>query len=185
MSRRPWVLSVVGRKNAGKTELTVALGGEFNRRGYRVMTVKHSHGFSLDQPGKDSWRHRHEGGARRTVLASPAEFAVVGSWPAEEMPLGELVDRFLFDADIVLAEGFKTSPEPKIEVFRGVGSEAPLVRSDPEMASRTIAVVTDKTDLFLPLPVFRFDDQGFPARLVDYLEEKMERSAHFSGGGPE
>jgi molybdopterin-guanine dinucleotide biosynthesis protein B len=184
MSRRPWVLSVVGRKNAGKTELTVALGGEFNRRGYRVMTVKHSHGFSLDQPGKDSWRHRHEGGANRTVLASPTEFAVVGSWPRDEMPLGELVDRFLSDADIVLAEGFKASPEPKIEVFRGPGGKAPLVLTDPEMAARTIAVVTDEAALSMPQPVFRFDHPDFPASLVDYLEDHLEEGMEESDPGP-
>jgi molybdopterin-guanine dinucleotide biosynthesis protein B len=56
----PPVVCIIGRKNSGKTELTVALGAELKRRGYRVMTVKHGHGFQLDQPGKDSWRHRHE-----------------------------------------------------------------------------------------------------------------------------
>jgi molybdopterin-guanine dinucleotide biosynthesis protein MobB len=176
MPGKPWVLCVVGRKNAGKTELTVTLGGEFNRRGYRVMTVKHSHGFSLDQPGKDSWRHRHEGGASRTVLASPTELAVVGSWPREELTLHQLVDRFLSDADVVLAEGFKASPEPKIEVYREASGQEPLVLTDPGTAARTVAVVTDKGDLSVPQPVFGFEEADFPARLVDYLEERMAGS---------
>jgi molybdopterin-guanine dinucleotide biosynthesis protein len=63
------VLCIIGKKNAGKTGLTVSLAAEMNRRGWRIMTAKHGHGFQLDHPGKDSWRHRHEGGAVRTVLS--------------------------------------------------------------------------------------------------------------------
>ena len=58
----PPILCIVGKKNSGKTTLTVALAAELNRRGRKVMTVKSGHGFRLDEPGRDSWRHRHEGG---------------------------------------------------------------------------------------------------------------------------
>jgi len=58
----PRLISIVGRKNAGKTTLTVALAAEFVRRGKRVMTIKHGHhGTSADTEGTDSWRHFHEG----------------------------------------------------------------------------------------------------------------------------
>ena len=70
----------------------------------------------------------------------------------------------------------RASPEPKVEVFRGSGSKVPLVLTDPEMAARTIAVVTDEADLSLPQPVFQFDRQDFLASFVDYLEETMKGS---------
>ena len=174
-SDAPPVVCIIGRKNSGKTELTVALGAELKRRGYRVMTVKHGHGFQLDQPGKDSWRHRHEGGALRTVLASPADFAVIGNWPRAEMPLSELVDRFLWDADIVLAEGFKAAPEPTIEVFRAGPGLNPLFDPDEAESSTTLALVTDRPGLQLPIPVFDLNDQGFVAHLADFLAHKLLR----------
>ena len=166
----PPILCVIGKKNAGKTGLTVGLAAELNRRGHRVMTVKHGHGFRLDHPGKDSWRHRHEGGAARTVMAGPRDFAVVGGWPDEEMPLNELVRRFLADADIVLAEGFKNAPEPKIEIFRKGAHSAPLYDpADPD-SSRTRALVTDEPDMTLPIPVFSLDDPDLFRALADFVE---------------
>jgi len=169
----PPVLCIVGRKNSGKTELTVRLGSELNRRGYRVMTVKHGHGFSVDEPGKDSWRHRHEGGAVRTVLSCPSDFAVIGQWPTAEMPLSELVERFLWDADIVLAEGFKAAPEPTIEVFRFAEGGEPFVLTDPAGSPGTIALVTDRTGTDVSVPVFDLGDSGFVGRLVDFLEGRL------------
>ena len=109
----PPVLAVVGYKNSGKTTLVVRLVSELTRRGHRVMTVKHGHGFELDTEGTDSWRHRHEGGAERVVMAGPEDLAVLGRWGSDgEPPLLELVGRFLRDADIVIAEGFKHSAVP-------------------------------------------------------------------------
>jgi molybdopterin-guanine dinucleotide biosynthesis protein MobB len=170
-SADPPVLCVIGRRNSGKTGLTVALAAELNRRGHRVMTVKHGHGFQLDQPGKDSWRHRHEGGAVRTVLASPRDFAVVGAWPREEMPLAELVQRFLWDAEIVLAEGFKSYPEPKIEIHRRRTHPSPMYDpSDPD-SGRTLAIVTDDAEFDPPLPVFHLDGPGMMEALADFVEK--------------
>lgn len=174
----PPVLCIVGRKNAGKTGLTVMLAAELNRRGYRVMTVKHGHGFRIDSPGKDSWRHRHEGGALRTVMAGPRDFAVVGGWPRAEMSLKELVQRFLWDADIVLAEGFKSAPEPKIEVFRKETHPKPLFDPEDPAWTRTLALVTDDPGLKLPLPVFHLGNPELVGGLADLVEGNLplERS---------
>lgn len=172
-SSSPPVVCIIGRKNAGKTELTVTLAGELKRRGYRVMSVKHGHGFRLDEPGKDSWRHRHEGGVARTVLASPSSFGVVGDWPEGEMTLSELVERFLWDADIVLAEGLKGSPEPKIEVFREGDEAEPLFAAQASWSATTIAVVTDREGLEAPIPVFHLGDPGFAAALGDFVEDRF------------
>ena len=167
----PPILCIIGKKNAGKTGLTVALAAELDRRGYRVMTVKHGHGFRLDQPGKDSWRHRHEGGAQRTVMAGPRDFAVVGGWPSEEMSLAEMVRCFLWDAEIVLAEGFKSSPEPKIEVFRGEAGGEPLYDAGDPTSARTLAMVTDRPDPALPLPSFSLVDPDLIPSLATFVVE--------------
>ncbi len=183
-SANPPIVCINGRKNSGKTELTVALGAELNRRGFRVMTVKHGHGFQIDQPGKDSWRHRHEGGAARTVLASPGLFAVVGSWPSEELSLSELVGRFLSDADIVLAEGFKESPEPKVEIVRGGPGSIPTSGSDPGRTETTIALVTDRDAARVPIPVFDLRDPGYVAGLTDLLVARFLETSPGRDGGP-
>jgi len=66
------ILTVIGRKNAGKTTLTVALARELVRRGLRVMTIKHGHHPALvDREGTDTWRHFNEGRAERTLIAGP------------------------------------------------------------------------------------------------------------------
>ena len=167
----PPILCVIGRKNSGKTELTVTLAAELNRRGYRVMTVKHGHGFQVDHPGKDSWRHRHEGGAVRTVMAGPRDFALVGAWPQEEIALAELVQRFLWDAEIVLAEGFKSSPEPKIEVHRRGRHPRPLYDPSDPGSNRILAIVTDDSTLDLTIPVFPLDGPELVQALADFVEE--------------
>ena len=124
----PLVVCVIGTKNSGKTTLTVELVRELAGRGHRVMSAKHGHGFRLDTPGTDSWKHRNEGGAERVALVGPTEMAVVGRWgDAGELPLKEVVRRFLSGAEIVIAEGFKTAPYPKIEVFRSGTADAPLM----------------------------------------------------------
>ncbi len=169
----PPVLCIVGRKNAGKTGLTVALGAELNRRGVRVMTVKHGHGFDLDRPGKDSWRHRHEGGAARTAMVGPGGFAVVGRWPEEELPLGEVVRRYLSDADMVLAEGFKGAPEPKVEIFRRNAHTDPLLGSLPEGAGPVLALVTDDPARAGGLPRFDLEREDHIRELADWVQESF------------
>ena len=68
----PRLVSIVGKKNSGKTTLVVALVRELVRRGHRTMTIKHgAHPFEIDEQGKDTWRHIHEGGAERVVMESP------------------------------------------------------------------------------------------------------------------
>ena len=172
----PLVVCIVGRKNSGKTGLTVALAAELNRRGRRVMTSKHGHGFQVDQPGRDSWRHRHEGGAVRTVLAGPRDFAVIGNWPRDgEIPLSELVRLFLWDAEIVLAEGFKGTPESNIEIFRGEDQPEPLLDPTDPAGPPLLAFVTDHTAFSAPVPVFFLDDPHYVQELADLIEQGLQR----------
>ncbi|MCX5833549.1 MAG: molybdopterin-guanine dinucleotide biosynthesis protein B, partial [Deltaproteobacteria bacterium] len=111
------IISIVGRSNTGKTTLIEKMIKELAARGYRVATIKHNlHGFDIDHPGKDSWRHR-EAGARLTVLASPKKVALIRDVD-RDYTIDEIRDRYVEDADIILVEGYKENDFPKIEVFR-------------------------------------------------------------------
>jgi molybdopterin-guanine dinucleotide biosynthesis protein MobB len=140
------ILSIIGRKNAGKTTLTVALASELARRGRRVMTIKHGHHpADVDRAGSDSWRHFHEGRAERVLIASPDLRVLFERTPDEYDPVA-LARRYLGDADIVLAEGYKRAPIPKIEVFRPSVADQPLYDPDSADADLWAAIVTDDFD---------------------------------------
>ena len=123
---------------------------ELKRRGYRVGTIKHtSHGFSMDQKGKDTYRHR-AAGADAVLAASPDQIALVKS-TAEES-LDSLLPYFL-DMDIILVEGYKQEKKPKIEVFRSQIHQTPLFLEDDLL----VAIVTD-SPYSARVPVFQFED---------------------------
>lgn len=167
----PPIVCVVGRKDSGKTTVVVELVAELVRRGRRVMTAKHGHHFELDAPGTDSYRHRHEGGARRVALVGPDAMAVMGAWgPAGEPDLREVVRRYLADAEIVVAEGWKGEREAKVEVHRTARHAEPLVRSGGHAVEHFVALVTDRKGIEVGVPVFALDDPERTARLADFVE---------------
>ena len=86
------MISVVGKSDTGKTTLLEKLVAELKRRGYRVATVKHdTHGFDIDQPGKDSWRHA-QAGSDVVVISGPDRLALIEK-REREMTLDEIADR--------------------------------------------------------------------------------------------
>lgn len=158
----PPVVSVVGRKNSGKTTLVVALAAELKRRGLRVATLKHGHhAFEFDQPGRDSWRHFHEGGAEATIMLGGDRLALVMRLDGEPDP-AEVVARFYAGAgyDVVLVEGLKHGPFPKVEVFRRAlhaDADPLMAAADAEAQRLFLAVVTDDPALAVPCPVLPLD----------------------------
>jgi molybdopterin-guanine dinucleotide biosynthesis protein MobB len=111
------IVSIVGTSNSGKTTLIEKLIAELTRRGLRVATIKHNrHGFEIDHEGKDSWRHK-QAGAVVTVVASPGRVALIED-TTKDYNLTEIRDLYIRNVDIILAEGYKQNPHPKIEVFR-------------------------------------------------------------------
>jgi molybdopterin-guanine dinucleotide biosynthesis protein B len=104
----------------------------------RVATVKHdAHGFDIDHPGKDSWRHG-QAGAQAYAVSSPDRLAVVMSVD-RELPLTAIAQRFFAGFDLVLAEGYKRSAPHRIELFRvGAGHAEPLCAP-----GEALALVTD------------------------------------------
>ncbi|HEX6559668.1 MAG TPA: molybdopterin-guanine dinucleotide biosynthesis protein B [Longimicrobiales bacterium] len=169
MTGQPLIVSIVGKKKSGKTTTLVRLAAELSRRGRQVATIKHSHGFTMDHEGRDSWRHRHEGGAIRTVVASEDEFAVLGKWPrGKPLDAIDLASTFLSDADIVLVEGYHSSDVPTIEVYQ----RAKHARLWYEQASahRYLAIVSDDASIPAACPVLDLHDAAVIGRLADIIE---------------
>lgn len=112
------VYGVTGWKNAGKTGLMERLVANLTARGFSVSAIKHAHHTTdVDQPGRDSYRHR-EAGAREVILASAHRWALMHELRGtDEPPLEDLLAR-LSPVDLVLVEGYKFGPHPKIEAHR-------------------------------------------------------------------
>ena len=149
------VYGIVGRKNSGKTHLVARLVRAAVARGLAVSTLKHAHhGFDVDQPGKDSWLHR-EAGATEVLVASASRWALLHEHRgAPEPSLAELLAR-LGPCDLVLVEGFKRDPHPKLEVYRASCGQPPLGTDDAQVE----AVATDDpAALQSGLPVLALDD---------------------------
>jgi molybdopterin-guanine dinucleotide biosynthesis protein MobB len=152
------IITIIGRKNAGKTTLTVALSGELVRRGHRVMTLKHGHHpADVDRKGSDTWRHFHEGRAERVLISSP-DLRVLFERSADEYDPVGLARQYLHGADIVLAEGFKRAPLPKIEVYRQSVAPTPIYQADAPNAADWVAIVTDDLEFSADCPVLHFND---------------------------
>ena len=129
------MIGFAGWSGAGKTTLIVRLIPELNRRGFSVSTIKHAHhNFDLDQPGKDSHAHR-SAGAHEVLVASANRIALMRELRgAPEPSLPELL-RLLEPVDLVMIEGFKRDPYPKIEVFRVANSKPPMHPEDPNIVA--------------------------------------------------
>jgi molybdopterin-guanine dinucleotide biosynthesis protein B len=132
-------IGFAGWSGAGKTTLIVRLIPELNRRGLSVSTIKHAHhGFDVDRPGKDSYEHR-AAGAREVLVASANRLALMRELRgAPEPPLAHLL-RMLEPVDLVLIEGFKRDPLPKIEVYREANGKPPMHAQDDNI----VALVSD------------------------------------------
>ena len=155
------VIGFAGWSGAGKTTLIVRLIPELNRRGFSVSTIKHAHhNFDLDQPGKDSYEHR-AAGAEDVLVASANRVALMRELRgAPEPSLAELF-RLLKNVDLVLVEGFKRDPLPKIEVFRGANGKPPLYPEDANI----VALISDAVPS-RGLPHASIDDIAAAADLV-------------------
>jgi molybdopterin-guanine dinucleotide biosynthesis protein B len=146
------IVSIVGPSNSGKTTLIERLIRRLMAKGYRVGTIKHNrHGFQIDHEGKDSWRHR-QAGAIVTVIASPRQIAVIEDTD-RDYDMVELADRFIRDVHIILVEGFKMNPFPKIEVFRAALGREPLCLGQDNV----IAMAADHPPQ-VAVPIFQLDD---------------------------
>jgi len=152
------VLGLVGWSGAGKTTLLERMLPLLRARGLTASTIKHAHhGFDLDRPGKDSWRHR-AAGAREVLVAGGSRWALMHEVQGAEPGLADLLGR-LEPVDLVLVEGFKAHPYPKVEVHRPALGKPPIWPEQPEV----VAVATDRPLEGCDRPLLPLDD---PAAIV-------------------
>jgi molybdopterin-guanine dinucleotide biosynthesis protein B len=132
------VVGIVGWSGSGKTTLLTGLIPVLRARGLTVSTVKHTHhGFDMDRPGKDTYRHR-EAGAHEVLVAGGTRWALLHEVVGPGPDLPELLTR-LEPVDLVLVEGFKSHPFPKIEVHRPSFGKPPIWPQQPDI----VAIATD------------------------------------------
>jgi len=169
------IVSVIGHKNAGKTTLVAAMVHEFKRQKRRVGTIKHaSHPLEVDREGTDSWRHFHEGRADGVVVASP-DLRVAFERRNDEAGPEELARRYFSDMDVVIVEGFKRAPLPKIEVFRKEVAKTPLFNPESENASEWLAILTDEHRLQAACRVLHFSDTMWLTVLTALIMEQAKQ----------
>lgn len=137
------IIGLAGWSGSGKTTLVTKLVPCLIGRGLRVSTLKHAHhGFDLDQPGKDSFMHR-AAGATEVIVSSAKRFAILHELRDEaEWDLPALVAK-MSPVDLVLVEGYKRDPFPKLEIHRAANGKPLLQPQDPHI----VAVAAD-----VPLP---------------------------------
>ena len=147
------VYGVIGWKNAGKTTLVERLVAEICGRGFTVSTVKHTHHkVDVDQPGKDSHRHR-QAGAHQVILSSSSRWAIMTELRgAPETPLSDLLTH-LAPVDLVIVEGYKRDGHPKVEAWRAETGQPLIAADDP-----TVRVVASNDRPATDRPVIGLDD---------------------------
>ena len=162
---KPPVVSIVAKSGTGKTTLMVKLIAELKNQGYRVGAIKHdAHRFDIDHEGKDSWRLT-AAGAETMLITSPAQIAMVKQNRENvEPPLDETIAHYCSDMDIVLTEGFKRSPLPKIELHRQACGNELLCRG--AMHDPTLIAVASDVELHLDVPLFDLNDEKALANFI-------------------
>jgi molybdopterin-guanine dinucleotide biosynthesis protein B len=152
-----------GWSGSGKTTLIERLVPRLIARGLTVSLVKHAHhSFDVDQPGKDSWRHR-QAGCTEVLVSSAMRWALVHELRgAPELALSEAIGR-MTPCDLVLVEGFKGAPVPKLEIWRESLGEPLLFPGDRHIR----AIATDDPARFAGrLTAFALDDVDAIATFV-------------------
>jgi molybdopterin-guanine dinucleotide biosynthesis protein MobB len=163
--RLPRVVSFVAKSDTGKTTLIEQVIVMLKERGWKVGAIKHgAHNFDIDHPGKDSYRLT-AAGADTMLICSPEKLALVKRHN-ESPPVDELLKQYFSDMDIILAEGFKQSGLPKIEVHRADRSNTLLYRGE-QYDSSLIAVASD-IHWELDVPCL---DLNKPQEVVKFIEE--------------
>jgi molybdopterin-guanine dinucleotide biosynthesis protein B len=167
MVEAPRIFGIAGWKNSGKTGLAARLVTEFVARGYLISTIKHAHhDFDIDKVGADSFRHR-QAGAHEVTIVSGTRYAIMHELRgAPEPSLNEILAR-IAPCDIVLIEGYKHEPVPKIEARRlDAKNREPLAPSDPHIA----AIAADHPAETHGLPLFDLDDTSV---IADFILDRL------------
>ena len=161
------VVSIVGKSNTGKTTFIERMIPEFVRRGYRIAIIKHgAHGFDIDHEGKDTWRYR-KAGAHTTLISSPRKVALIED-VEKDHNIEELREKYIKNVDIIVVEGYKGNPHPKIEIFRKERNNKLISTKDNNL----MAVVSDDP-VDIDVPCFATKNIK---DLVDMIEKSFLKS---------
>src|SRR5229473_4839635 len=156
------IFGLAGWSGSGKTTLMTLLIPELVSRGVTVSTLKHAHhSFDVDQPGKDSWRHR-QAGAQEVMVSSQNRWAMMHELRGMPEPSLDELMRRMSPVDLLLIEGFKRHPHPKIEVYRPSLGKPPLHPEDPFV----VAIASDVVLPGFPLPWLPLSDVGAIAAFI-------------------
>ncbi len=163
----PPVIAIVGWKNSGKTTLTVRLIAEFTRRGLRVASLKHAHhSFQIDEGDADSARHRRAG-ARQVGVVSARRWALITELDGAPEPDFADVLGWFAPCDLIIVEGYKSHPIPKIEARRRASrTQVPMAPKD----MMVLAIAADHEVKDAHRPVFDLDDI---AGIADFITETL------------
>lgn len=155
------VFGFAGWSGSGKTTLIEKIIPQITSRGLSVSVIKHAHhGFDVDKPGKDSWRHR-EAGASEILLISDERWVLMHELRGAPEPDLDVQLGRLSPCDIVLVEGFKNVQIPKLEVHRPAHGRPLLYPDNP-------AIVAIATDGELDAPLERLDLND-PAAVAGFI----------------
>lgn len=172
------IVAIVGWKKSGKTTLTTRLVAEFTRRGLRIATVKHAHHkFQIDDAETDSARHRRAG-AGQVAVVSAERLAIIKEYGGAPEPDFADVVAMLDPCDLIIVEGYKSQPIPKIEARRTQShTHQPLAPDDPNV----IAIAADHPTEAHGRPLFALDDI---AGLADLIEQAVIQGHRAGGAAP-
>jgi molybdopterin-guanine dinucleotide biosynthesis protein B len=156
------IIGLAGWSGSGKTTLLTKVIPRIVERGFRVSTLKHAHhDFDIDQPGKDSHSHR-VAGATEVLIGSERRWALMHELRgATEPRLASLLQK-LSPVDLVLIEGYKREPHPKLEVHRAAVGQPLLHPNDPSI----VAIASDAPLPGITIPLVDLDDVE---RIADML----------------
>ena len=160
------IFGFAGWSGSGKTTLIEKLIPRFTAKGLRVSLVKHAHHtFDVDQPGKDSYRHRHAG-ASEVLVTSSQRWVLMHELRGRPEPSFEEQLKHLSPCDLVIVEGFKFQAIPKLEVYRA-GNDASLLHPND---ANIVAIATDaKIETKLPRLDLN-DDAAIAQFITGYLK---------------
>ncbi|MBS0326232.1 MAG: molybdopterin-guanine dinucleotide biosynthesis protein B [Proteobacteria bacterium] len=170
------VFGFAGWSGSGKTTLIEALVPVLLGRGLSVSLVKHAHhAFDIDHPGKDSWRHR-QAGCTEVLVSSAVRWALMHELRGAAEPSLDATIARLSPCDLVLVEGYKTAPIPKLEVWRPAVGKPRLHPIDPNI----VALATDDPAVRAPgLTMFGLGDLG---AIAAFVVERAQPAPPAAGG---